>query len=262
MEALLAGDWDGLAERIASDIEVEDRRPIVGGAPQRGRAQALEGFRMVHASGLQTVELRLLMTLGDHLLLADATFGTEMASVVALMSYEVDAAGRLVHNGTYEAQDAGQATADLQVRYRARAHAGGAVPDNDAIRFCRRWVPVLLAADWTGLRALFADDIVGLDHRRLVGGEPMVGADAVLAGNRGVIEVGVTALDLTPLATRGDRCVLMRAEYLGGLGSLAVLQLLSIDEEGRLRTSEVFDLDQADAALAQLAERAGESPAR
>ena len=73
-----------------------------------------------------------------------------------------------------------------------------------------------------------------------------------------MVQVGVTALELTPLAVRGDRCVLTRAEYLGSIGSLAVLQLIAVDDEDRLLHSEVFDLDQVDAALARLAELSGQ----
>jgi tetratricopeptide (TPR) repeat protein len=142
----------------------------------------------------------------------------------------------------------------------AGAVPDSAVPENAAIRFCRRWVPVVLASDWATLRSMFSDRIVGLDHRPIVGGEPMIGPEAVLAANRGVVEVGVTALELTPLAVGGDRCVLLQAEYLGGLGGLAVLQLIAVDGEERMLRSEVFDLDQADAALARLAELAELGP--
>ncbi len=259
MEALLAADWRGLGERVAPDVVLDDFRPVVGGMRQWGRANVLDGFRAVHASGVQTVELRVLLTLGDHLFLADATFGTDAASVVALMSYEVDHVGRLVHNGSYEPHDAERAIAALEMRHRARREAGAPVPDNAATRFCRRWVPVLLAADWTALRSMFSDDIVGLDHRHVVGGDPIVGPDAVIEGNRGVLEVGVTSLGLIPLAVRGDRTVLMRAEYRGALGGLGVLQLIGVDHAGRMLRSEVFELDQVDLALARLAELAAEA---
>jgi hypothetical protein len=103
---------------------------------------------------------------------------------------------------------------------------------------------------------MFADDIVGLDHRHLIGGDPIVGPDAVIEGNRGVLEVGVTALGLTPLAARGDRAVLMGAEYRGALGGLGVLQLIAVDQADRMLRSEVFELDQVDLALRRLTELA------
>ena len=259
MEALLAADWDGLADRVADDVVLDDLRPVVGGPAQVGRDAVLAGFRGVRDSGVQTVELRVLATLGDHLFLADATFGTEVASVGALMSYEVDAEGRLLHNGSYELQDVERATADLEARYRHRRGGAGTVPGNRAIAFCRGWTPVLLAGDWTTLRGMFSEEIVGLDHRHLIGGDPLVGPDAVIEGNRGVLEVGVTSLGLTPLATRGDRAVLMRAEYRGALGGLGVLQLIGVDDADRMLRSEVFELDQVDLALDRLAALAAEA---
>ena len=79
--------------------------------------------------------------------------------------------------------------------------------ENAATRFCQRWVPRLLAADWDGLRATFAVDMVGLDHRGpLLGGTPdLVGREANIEANKGVIAVGVTSLELTPIVLGGDR---------------------------------------------------------
>jgi hypothetical protein len=179
--------------------------------------------------------------------------------VGALMTNVGAAEARLLHTGSYELQDVERATADLEARYRLRRRGAGTVPENRAIAFCRRWVPVLLAGDWATLRGMFSDDIVGLDHRHLIGGEPIVGPDAVIEGNRGVLEVGVTSLGLTPLAARGDRTVLMRAEYRGALGGLGVLQLIGLDAADRMRRSEVFELDQVDLALDRLAELAAEA---
>jgi hypothetical protein len=100
---------------------------------------------------------------------------------------------------------------------------------------------------------LFADDIVGIDHRALVGGgAPIVGRAANVAANRGVMEVGVTSLRVTPLEARGERLVLLRAEYSGPMGDMEVLQVLGLDPDDRLVHTEVFDLGQRDAAVARL----------
>jgi tetratricopeptide (TPR) repeat protein len=143
------------------------------------------------------------------------------------------------------------ATADLD------AFADAAELDNAATRFCTTWVPALLHGDWEALRAQFSEGIVGIDHRALVGGgDPLIGREANLDANRGVLEVGVTVLRLKPLEVAGERCALLRAEYSGSMGGLEVLQLLAVDREGLLLHSEVFDLEQRAAASARLAELA------
>ena len=132
--------------------------------------------------------------------------------------------------------------------------AGDEALENGVTRFAARWVPTFLAGDWERLREMFAEDVVGLDHRPMIGGDPIIGREATIAGNRGVVEMGVSSLVLTPVAIRGDRWALSVAEYGGSAGGIEVLQLMGIDRLGRMQRSEVFEPDQRDQALARLDE--------
>ena len=64
--------------------------------------------------------------------------------------------------------------------------------------------------------ALLAEDTVTTDHRAIVGGEmTFEGVDAFLPVLRGVIELGVTDIELRAVAVRGERLALVRTVYVG-----------------------------------------------
>ncbi|MBV8983989.1 MAG: nuclear transport factor 2 family protein, partial [Acidimicrobiia bacterium] len=78
------------------------------------------------------------------------------------------------------------------------------------------------------------------------------GRDAVLAASRSIADIGVTAIDLTPIATRGDRLVLIRAVYSGERGEAEMLQLSEFDGNGLAVGACFFEPDDLDAAYAEL----------
>jgi tetratricopeptide (TPR) repeat protein len=256
MHALLDERWDDLEARLSPQVVVEDRRAVIGGSSLVGVRAAMDEFKAIRATGLRTVEVRPLEVRGERLCLVHQRWGSDLVAVDALALYAVDDDGRLLLTSTYDLDQRAAAVADLD------ALAAGFVAGVEAIAsFCQRWIDALLAADWDAVQALFAADIVGVDHRSLVGGgDPIVGRAANLAANRGVVEVGVTSLRLVPVEARNDRVVLFRAFYEGSVGDLEVLQLLALDEQGLLRHTEVFEVGQRAAALARLDELGAAGP--
>ena len=120
----------------------------------------------------------------------------------------------------------------------------------------------VLRGDWEAFESMTSDDVVGFDHRALVGSE-IIGLEAMVAVSRGLVEIGVTSIALSPIAIEGDRWALQRASFQGADGewSVDVLSLLGLDTHGLVHWGEIFDLDQLDLARARLTELSGSGTA-
>ena len=144
--------------------------------------------------------------------------------------------------------------------------------DNAANRVGERYSAHFSACEWDAMAAMLADTSSSDDRRRVVGAGVQYGRAAQIADAQGVADGWITTLKSTPVAIRGERLVLVRAlvsnrlplhdrdpeAYLSD-----VLGIVEIDADERIVATVLFDIDDIDAAFAELDARylAGEAAA-
>ena len=139
--------------------------------------------------------------------------------------------------------------------------------ENTASRTYRRFIEGFATRDWAVLGEVIADDVCHDDRRRVVNGGIQHGRDAVVANMRAVAGVGVGNLEFALVATRGDRLALGRERVSGDERpdsfGIDVLVIAEVDADNRFSRGVAFDVDDADAAFAELDARyvAGEAAA-
>ena len=141
--------------------------------------------------------------------------------------------------------------------------------ENAASQVTERFAVHLRARDWDAMAELLADDFCSDDRRGVVGAGIQHGRDAHMADMRTIVDLWITNVSSTIIATRGERLALMRTHFSGsdqGPGAFLteVFGLVEIDTDERIVAIVSFDLDDIDAAFAELDARyvAGEAAAR
>nr|WP_139813461.1 BTAD domain-containing putative transcriptional regulator [Mycobacterium simiae] len=133
-------------------------------------------------------------------------------------------------------------------------------PENAASRVSRRFLADFAAGDWTSVTEMLADNYFNDDRRRMVGLGVRHGRDAEILNLRAIAGLWLTDLKSTALAIRGERLVLLRVRALGrdqGADEflMDVLTVLEINGNQRIARCAFFDLDDFDAAAAELDSR-------
>lgn len=133
-------------------------------------------------------------------------------------------------------------------------------PENAASRVSRRFLADFAAGDWTSVTEMLADNYFNDDRRRMVGLGVRHGRDAEILNLRAIAGLWLTDLKSTALAIRGERLVLLRVRALGrdqGADEflMDVLTVLEINGNQRIARCAFFDLDDFDAAVAELDSR-------
>jgi hypothetical protein len=126
--------------------------------------------------------------------------------------------------------------------------------DTSAQQWADRAHALIEAKGPDGLAEVLRDDFVQ-ESRRVTSLE--VRRDGMLGAARTMRDMGLHVSGVA-VAVAGDLCVLTRRSYTN---SSSVVELLAVsvwDEDGRLVRLIQFDVDALDAALAELAEVAGE----
>lgn len=139
--------------------------------------------------------------------------------------------------------------------------------ENAASRARDRFLACFIARDWDTIHSMLADDHYSDDRRRVIGAGIRRGRDAQISELRAVTdEFGTMNLSSIDIATRGERLVLSRHRYMGqdegpGAYQIDVLQITEIGPDQRIAGFVMFDLDDIDAAFAELENRylAGEA---
>ncbi|MEX2394727.1 MAG: hypothetical protein WD826_09650 [Actinomycetota bacterium] len=101
-DALLAGDWNALADTIAESHRFEDRR--LGLKFTLDKAGNIEQAHVIHDFGSSTIDFDLLETRGDRFALVRQTFHSDFA-VTSLGVCEVDEAARIVRYVIFDEDD-------------------------------------------------------------------------------------------------------------------------------------------------------------
>ena len=129
--------------------------------------------------------------------------------------------------------------------------------ENAASQVTERFAVHLRARDWDAMAELLADDFCSDDRRGVVGAGIQHGRDAHMADMRTIVDLWITNVSSTIIATRGERLVLMRTHFSGsdqGPGAFLteVFGLVEIDTDERIVAIVSFDLEDFDAAIAEL----------
>ena len=139
--------------------------------------------------------------------------------------------------------------------------------DNASIQMGDRLMAHFAAGDWDAMAEILADNLINEDRRRVVSTGIFDGRDAQMANLRAVAELWSTNSTRTVMATRGKNLSLARASFSRGEGVEAFLTeflaVMEIDTDERISAIIVFDVDDFDAAIAELDARylAGEAAA-
>ncbi|WP_197514016.1 nuclear transport factor 2 family protein [Mycobacterium sp. 1165178.9] len=138
--------------------------------------------------------------------------------------------------------------------------------ENTATRVFERIWPAFTAHDWEAVAEDLADDVSIDDRRRVVSVGIRHGRDAMMEDLQVVAGVGFTITMVGVIATRGERLALTRVRAAGSDPEAIqndALNIVGIDADERITTSVVFDLDDFEAAIAELEARylAGEGAA-
>ncbi len=140
--------------------------------------------------------------------------------------------------------------------------------ENAATRVIERFQQCFAARDWDAIAEVMAADISAEDHRQVMRAGTRPGRDVNISDWRSVAEVGFSKISSKVLAVRGERLALGR--YLISTADDGpepfyndVLGICEADADGRIAASIMFDLDDIDAAFAELDARyiAGEAAA-
>lgn len=159
--------------------------------------------------------------------------------------------------------------ADLEIalaRFDELSHT--ATLSNTANRTFERFQKCLAEADLDAMADMLADDICSEDRRHIISAGIRNGRDAALEDARVIAGLGAGVTTTAVLATRGERLALRHSQYAVGHEQTAayqvnLLEVVVVDTDERISAVVTFDVDDFEAALAELDARylAGEAAA-
>jgi hypothetical protein len=138
--------------------------------------------------------------------------------------------------------------------------------ENTATRVFERLYSHVAAGEWHAVTQITAENVSVDDRRRVVNAGILHGRDANIKDAKATVDVGFTMTMSGVLATRGGRLALTGIR-VSGRDPEAIqndaLQIMEVDAEERIAGVVVFDLEDFDAAIAELDARyvAGEAAA-
>ncbi|CAM2767742.1 SnoaL-like domain-containing protein [Mycobacterium intermedium] len=141
-------------------------------------------------------------------------------------------------------------------------------PENEASKVAERVMAHYAAQDWNSIAEILSDNHYLDDRRRVVNAGIRHGRDAEIANIQAAIDLGATNVTSVLMATRGTRLALTRTRFSGRdrrpeALHTEVLNIVELDADERVAALVSFDLDDVDAAFAELDSRylAGEAAA-
>jgi hypothetical protein len=129
--------------------------------------------------------------------------------------------------------------------------------DNAAGRVDARFQQCFAARDWVSMAELLDDDLFADDRRRTVNAGVRRGRDAKVADMQATAELGTQTTASTVIAVRGQRLALVRIRLAGRdqrpeAFRTEMLGVVEINRDNRMTARILFDLDDRDAAFAEL----------
>jgi DNA-binding SARP family transcriptional activator len=275
MAAVERQAWDEVEQLFASTITVESRRKIVGFGPRHLPSQQWpDEMGRYLKLGLVRYQLAIVAVRGERLALIRLAAGTAESGPGApqdemLQLIGLDEEGRIARQVWFDLDDADAAIAEIDATYARfeKTRRKARRPENAASRLYERFKVCFAARDWGAIAEMNSENLLCEDRRRVVNSGLRHGRDALIAELSAIAEAGV---DLTSdvIATRGEHLVLSRVQGSGqGQGPdafyVATFDVIELDADERAVARIIFDLDDFDAAVAELDVRyiAGEAAA-
>jgi hypothetical protein len=139
--------------------------------------------------------------------------------------------------------------------------------ENAATRAYERLMSYVAARDWDAVAQITSENVSIDDRRRVVNAGTVHGRDAAIADTQATVDVGFTMTMVGAIATRGEHIALLRVRVSGRDPETIqndALNIVEIDAEERIVADFVFDLEDSEAAFAELDARyiAGKAAAR
>ncbi|HTZ13793.1 MAG TPA: BTAD domain-containing putative transcriptional regulator [Mycobacterium sp.] len=273
MAAINREAWDEFEQMVAPESSVESRRKVVGFRLNEFRSdEVMRQTRRDLETGILRMDHAVIAVRGERLAIARIQLGTPDVSPGApqdelLQLYAVGEDGRIILQVWFDLDDMDAAIAELdtlQTRFEEERPASRR-PENAATRLYERFKVCFAARDWGAIAEMLSDNLWSEDRRRVVNSGVRHGRDALIAELSAIAEVGI---DVTSdvVATRGEHLVLSRVQGSGqsqGPDAFYVptLDVIELDADERAVARIVFDLDNLEAAIAELDARylAGEA---
>lgn len=267
--AINDGTWYELEPLFAPAVAVESRRKIVGftRADLPSDDWARDNRQIVETGGVRMRPV-VLAVRGENLALVRLSVGTADTSPGApedefLSLYGIDEDGRVVQQVWFDVDDLDAAMAELEARFQAERPPAPRLKNPAALVFEHVWSHYA-ARDWDALADTVADDYVGVDHRRVVSAETQYSRSAVVRDLQAAAEVGFTISMVSAVAIRGKNLVLARVRASGrdpGAVENDALNVVETDADGRIANVVTYDVEEVNAAVAELDARylAGEA---
>jgi ketosteroid isomerase-like protein len=245
-------DWDALGAIFADELVVHDHRRL-GWDTLRGRKAYLDALRsLIDLSPDVQLRLEHARTSEHGMLWVASWTGTREggpfeAPWVTVAGHDGD--GRVARFDQYDLAQLPEAQACFEA-------LGGdplRIPPNAAIRCLERMFAANVAGDRAAFEALYAPELVFDDRRRL--NRLRGGRDLLVATNE--LMAGVQS-SRTVLATMGDRLVMSRMVWSGTAATpyeVEVIDVVEVDEAGRIVALLAFDTDDRRAASRELFDR-------
>ncbi len=267
--------WGEVEQLIALEISVENRRKIVG-FPRVDfpSGEYASQAKLYHEIGPVRHGRTIVAIRGERVALTRLELGTADVSPgapqdEALQLFGLDRDGRIAMEVWFDVDDIDAATAELDA---AHARFEELQPkarrlENAASQAVERYFAHFAARDLGAMACLFADDIVTDDRRRVANAGVRHGRDAEIANVRAIYDTGLgTYMTSAIVAARGERLILVRvsSREQGPERFLTdVLGVVEVNSRNQIAAIVVFDLDDFDAAFAELDARylAGEAAA-
>ncbi|WP_135459798.1 BTAD domain-containing putative transcriptional regulator [Mycobacterium sp. DL99] len=262
-----AGAWDEFERMFAPEGSVESRRKLVG-----FERTAFTPYEVMHQtrcdleSGVMRADFVISAVRGEQFAIARVSIGTADESPGApedefLQLYGIDEEGRIALQIWFDLDDMDAALAELDAQYaRFEQERSRASLENSATQINDRINQLFAAGRWDEIGPLFADGVWIDDRRRGIRGEHH-GRAGALRNIRAVADLGAVNISTTTLAVRGQHLCLSHANVYGRDGFDA--ESLNVTEvvDGLVETVVAFDVDDLDAAIADLDARyvAGEA---
>jgi hypothetical protein len=249
--AWAARDWDGLSALVAPGFQCSERRRMM--QVDLDRTQYLYGMRIAwdmdsrsHRSLLATRGERLALY-HRHLVSPEGDVGP--SEIDWLYILEVDERGRCAVGVTFDTDDLAGAHAALDARFDA-----GEAAAHSHIAMTRAFLRAFAARDWAALAALLAPDLEVYDHR-LLGWEALRGPASYIEALRTLVELAPDVQLRVDHVRVSARAIFYVPVWVGtregGAFETPSVFVAVVDEEGRIRRFDQYDLDQLDDARAR-----------
>ncbi|ORB68363.1 BTAD domain-containing putative transcriptional regulator [Mycolicibacterium tusciae] len=264
-----SGAWDDYQDMYATDVAVESRRKIVGfDQLDLPTDEWPTTARRLADAGAVRHRHEIVAVRGERLALARLVIGSADMSAGApqeevLELYGLDTEGRIAMRLWFDIEDIDAAMAELDATHTRLENQPSRAPsvqqDNACTQVINRLVDALNREDWERVDQLSATDVEVESRRKFIAftHDDLFSGDWTQNVRRLSREAGDIYYRHEVVAIRGERLALIRlklgtADGSQGAPHSEMLQVAGLDRSGRFSFSVWFDLDDMDAAIAEL----------